>query len=108
MALAKIQNTCVPRPSHSASWHNIPISLIEAEIGFAAGLNAAMAFGPPREAQDALTMIDLGGHFETTFQFSFGTVHEGPWRIGINLVAVLLFVLLWLSVRMPSKKAERP
>lgn len=83
-------------------WVSLPVF----EYRFAAGLNAAMAFGPPRVAQDALSMIDLSGHLETAFQFRFGTVQEGPWRIGINLAAALLYVLLWLSVRTPSKKAR--
>jgi hypothetical protein len=76
-------------------WVSLPVF----EYHFAAGLNAAMAFGPPRVAQDALSMIDLSGHFETAFQFRFGEVQEGPWRVGINLFAVLLYVLLRLSLR---------
>lgn len=81
-------------------WLSLPVL----EYHFAAGLSTAIAFGPARVAQDALSMVDLGGHFETAFQFSFGTVQEGPWRIGINLIAAMLFVLAWLSARTPSKK----
>jgi hypothetical protein len=76
-------------------WLYLPVF----EYRFAAGLNVYMAFGPPRVAQDALSTIDWGGHLETAFQFRFGTVLEGPWRIGINLVAALLFIFIWLSVR---------
>jgi len=81
-------------------WLSLPVF----EYRFAAGLNAVVAFGPSQAAQGALSMIHFGGASETAFRFSFGTLQEGPWRIGINLVAALLYILLWMSVRTSSKR----
>ncbi len=34
--------------------------------------------------------------------FRFDLLHEHPWGIGVNAVALTLFLLLWISVRTPS------
>lgn len=72
-------------------WVSLPVF----EYHFAAGLNGALVFGPPRMAQDLGTMIELRSDFLTSFQFRFGAIQEGPWRVGINLFAAILFIMLW-------------
>lgn len=77
------------------------------EYHFAAGLNAVITLGPIRATQSLLSIFELRGPLGTAFLVSLGTSsRDGPWRIGINLVAAILFVLSWLSVRRSSKKLE--
>jgi hypothetical protein len=71
-------------------WVSLPVF----EYHVAAGLNASLAFGPLRGVAQSGMSFEWSRHFETTFQFRFGAVQDGTWRLGINLFATLLFVLL--------------
>jgi hypothetical protein len=72
---------------------------------FAAASYAVVTLGPPQWAGQIVTYglsADLGAYFK----FRFAAPQEGPWSVGINLFAVLLYVLLRLSVRASSRSPE--
>jgi hypothetical protein len=82
-------------------WVSLPVF----EYHFAAGLYAAVTLGPPQAAGQLVTYgltADLGANW----QFRFASVLEGPWSVGINLFAVLLYILLRVSIRGTGRSAE--
>jgi hypothetical protein len=101
-----VYDPCWTRPMLVAIALQIPwVSLPVFEYHFAAASYVAATLGPPRQAGQLLTYAltaDLGADFK----FRFASVLSGPWSVGINLFAVLLYVLLLLSSRTPARSPE--
>lgn len=95
------------RPMLAAIALQIPwVSLPVFEYHFAAASYVAVTLGPPQRAGQIVTyglIADLGANCK----FRFASVLEGPWSVGINLFAVLLYVLLQVSVRVPGSGRPR-
>jgi hypothetical protein len=82
-------------------WVSLPVF----EYHFAAGLYAAVTLGPPKLAGQLFT-YELTGDLGANWKFRFASVLEGPWSLGINVFALLIYVLLQLSIRRFSLSQE--
>lgn len=96
---------CV-RPMLAAIALQIPwMSLPVFEYHFSAASYVAVTLGSPQRAGQILTyglIADLGAYG----RLRFTSVLEGPWSVGINLFAVLLYILLRVSLRAQIHSAE--
>jgi hypothetical protein len=79
-------------------WLTLPVF----EYHFAAASYVAVTLGPPQRAGQLLT-YGLSADLGATCKFRFASLLEGPWSLGVNLFAVLLYVLLRLSLRGASR-----
>ncbi len=82
-------------------WVSLPVF----EYHFSAAAYVAATLGPPQRVGEIVT-YGLIADFGADFKFRFASVLEGPWSVGINLFAVLLYVLLQLSIRATSRSHE--
>jgi hypothetical protein len=76
-------------------WVSLPVF----EYHFAAASYVALILVLPQGPGLIGTDFDWGAQLGAYAQFRFGDLQRGPSKVGINLFAVLLYVLLRLSVR---------
>jgi hypothetical protein len=71
---------------------------------FAAGLHGAITLGTPEDTDRFGLHLGLDMLFGTNFQFRIGSYHDVPWTFGVNVVALILFIVLFRYTR--SSKAQ--
>ena len=74
-------------------WISSPVIVYK----FATALQAVLSIGSPEKA--GYFGLRLGSEFFLGSSWQFALLQENPWRIGINVFALLLFMLLWRSRR---------
>lgn len=78
-------------------WVSCPIFVYQ----FASGLYAVMTVGEPEVAGNIGFHLGWSAQFGSLFRVA--GFQEIPWNLGVNLIAVLMFVLLRRSVQEPSQ-----
>jgi hypothetical protein len=62
-------------------------------------LYAAITFGPPQGNGKVGTYIEWSANLGTHVELRIGGVPDGPWSVGVNLVALVLALILLRSRR---------
>jgi len=81
-------------------WVSCPVFVYQ----FATGLHGAITLGTPEDTGRFGLHLGWDLLFGTSFQFSVGSYHDVPWTFGVNVVALILFIVLFRYVRL-SKTA---
>lgn len=79
------------------------VSLRAFEYKLAAGLNLAVLFGLPSAAGEGVLPLEWVQNIGIVASFRFAQAFEGQSRIGVNLFAAVLFIVLLLSLQRQSK-----
>ena len=64
---------------------------------FSTGFNAVLSLGSPERAGDFAFQLGWASFLGRSWKFALFEGNE--WRIGINVFALVIFILLWKSVR---------